>query len=186
MRPSRVPRTANARSVLWIVAASTIASAACAESREPGEESAAAAAEAPGMDVCGLVTAEQIEEALSQQPGEPTAGTMGPSNLTCVWPAADGSNPRLVHLLIGERTAATYEEYLANARQQMGDHFRDHALEKVEGIGDFAVFASFDRAGLLQVFAGNHLIQVSAGPSAHRSAQQNCMKLARTILSRIG
>ncbi len=182
MNSCRTHSTLNAITTFLIAALSLTALAACSESRESSDESAEAAAAA--LDVCGLVKAEQIEEALSQEPGEPAAGMMG-SALTCVWPAADGSNPRLVHLLIGERTASTYEEYLANARQQMGDHFQDHSLEKVEGIGDFAVFANFGETGLLQVFAGGHLVQVSAGPGAHRSAQQNCMKLAREVLKRI-
>lgn len=167
----------------WRLAAETctvLLLGACSGSADNTEEAASAASD---VNLCNLLTAEQVEEVLGQAPGEPRAEMSSSGAPICVWPAADESAGQLTAVRMAPRSAGTYEEYVEQARQATGGHFMAHEFEKLEGVGDFAVWAGGEESGVLQVFSGNHMIQIAAGSGNGRTAQENAMMLAERLVA---
>ncbi len=154
--------------------------AACSGSENDAEEAASASSD---VNLCNLLSAERIEEVLGQAPGQPRAEMSSTGRPICVWPPAEDAEAQLMAIRMAPRSAGTYEEYVEQARQATGGHFMAHEFEKIEGVGDFAVWAGSDDSGVLQVFAGNHMIQVAAGSGAGRVAKENAKMLAESLVA---
>lgn len=147
----------------------------------------AADARAPAVEACALLTAAEIEDATGVRPGEPAANETpaGAELPTCRWPAADGSEFQIAHLLVTRSAYGGFDEFVEDTRAQMGREYVE-SLHEIEGIGDFAVWMGEDFAGgILQVYEGDRMVQIAVAPAEGRDAVEVSKELARRALSRL-
>ncbi len=159
-----------------------IGATACSRST-PDDGSSATAAEAARdtLDACPLLTPAAIAEMLGESPGPPER-TPGKFAATCKWPSADGRNPELVHVLITTGSAvSSFEDYDRRGRAAMKGRFAHTPIQRVEGFGDFAVWAGDEASGALQVFEGGTLVQVTVARVGDRAA----LDVARALMGRV-
>lgn len=164
----------------------------CGGGAEPADEGApadtTATAERTGVAPCELLTASDIESATGVAPA---AAEPDPAEPMCNWPASDGSEDQVVHLIVTDAPAADYEEYVANARAEWGDGWDEAEFRRnfqpVDGPGDFAVWIPYaDDWGALQVFAEGRMIQVTSHAAASgTSAREVAAALATDVMQRL-
>lgn len=155
---------------------------ACADGGQAASRAGANGAQEQGPpDACALLTESEIHEVLGQTPGEGVPDPIGDFAASCRWPSADGSEFQIAHVLLTLRGAVrtpTYESYLENAREQLGEFFSADDYRRVDDIGDYAVWY----ADALQVIKGETLFQVSVeGPDV----VERSLALARKALERL-
>lgn len=172
-----------------VLAASVTMTAACSRpSRGSGDESGpvgTAGGEAARLpDPCALLSAAEIASTVGREAGPP-ARTPGRFAATCKWASADGTDPEMVHVMVAINEVASYDDYVARTRHAKGRVFSDDELRKVEGLGNFAVWAGDARSGALQIFSKGRLLQVTAAGAGNRSAQDVATALARLAMPRL-
>ena len=130
------------------------------EATEPATEVAA------GVDVCALLTASDIEEALGTTAGDPQPGAdEGLGN--CSWASAEGGDPVAV-LVLEKAVIGSFDEFVADFGEEFGgeDPPRDE-YHPVDGVpGDWAMYVAEEH--LVRAFRGDRLLEVSA-PSAEEA-----------------
>jgi Protein of unknown function (DUF3558) len=195
VRALRVPSTAPALLILaaTLLACSTsspaaqasqsaedVATAAPAESTpEPASSVAPSLGSVRDMDVCALLTAEEIEEVIGIQLNEGEAMELSTETAGCQWDASDNS---LTYVQV--YVAAFDQETFELARD------RDSAEELTEPLGDDAYrreVTSYYPAGILQIKQDQYFIEfglhVQDGDAATMKAQS--FELAELFLSRL-
>jgi len=136
------------------------------------------------VDACALLTAAEIGGMLSVEIGTPrqAPGTSpgGPIS-TCQWPAA-GDDPLtpFVQVSVTPNAASSSDEWMADMAREMGSAFDADEHPRVDGIGDWAVYAAEDRT--LIVAAGPRLVHVMVDPS---SGGAEAIALARLAIGRL-
>ena len=139
------------------------------------------------IDACALLTAAEIEAATGIVPGPP--GKDGPKSAVpmCNWPAAEGSYPFALSLLISrsdnfdsfEGAMLKWQE----SAESMDFPFDPEDYEEVEGPGK--VNAWLIDAGMLQAHRGNRLVQVYAQVSPDRDRLEASIALATHAMARL-
>ena len=134
------------------------------ESTEPSTEATEVAE--PGADVCALLTAADIEEALGRTAGDPQPGAdegLG----HCSWASAEGGDPVVV-LILEKAALGSFDEFVAAFGEEFGgeDPPRDE-YHPVDGVpGDWAMYVAEDH--MVRAFRGDQLLEVSS-PSAEEA-----------------
>lgn len=171
------------RMLSGVVLAAVLVLPACSQ---PTDQAPAGGAPVPAagaalLDACPLLAADDIATVFGQPPGAPERIT-GKFAATCKWPSADGKNPELVHVLVTTGSAvSSFEDYERRGRAAMQGRFANTPIQKVEGLGDFAVWAGDDQSGALQVFRGGRLVQVTVSRTGERPA----LDVARALVARV-
>jgi len=151
---------------------------------QPGPEVSAVGAPAEMPDPCALLSAADIASTTGRPAGAPER-TPGRFAATCKWPSADGTDPEMVHVMVSTAEVASYDDYGARTRHAMGRVFSENELQKVEGLGDFAVWAGDARSGALQIFSKGRLLQITAAATGDRPARDVATALARLAMPRM-
>lgn len=146
-------------SIPTLLAACCVAFAALAcgggdSSTPPREETAAP----PSVDLCGLLTPTDIEDAIGTSVGEPTSGTEGKGQ--CTWPKADGSGAAVV-LVLDDADFDSFDDFVTDFGVQFGGENppRDR-FHPVEGLGDWAMYQGDD--DMVRVFVDDEELDVTA------------------------
>jgi len=117
-------------------------------------------------DLCALLTASDIEEALGTTAGDPQPGAdEGLGN--CSWASAEGGDPVAV-LVLEKAVIGSFDEFVADFGEEFGgeDPPRDE-YHPVDGVpGDWAMYVAEEH--LVRAFRGDRLLEVSA-PSAEEA-----------------
>ena len=131
----------------------------CGGGGAPGESSAASGepdVSTPAVDLCGFLTAADIEEVLGTSPGEPEGGTEGMGE--CTWAAADGSGS-LVRLSLDEALLDSFDDFVMEFGEEFGgENPPEDRFHPVEGLGDWAMYVADDSA--IRVFRGDRELEV--------------------------
>jgi hypothetical protein len=152
-----------------LTAAGVALTLACGGSEPAGESTPATEepAAAPSVDVCGLLTAADIEAAVGRAAGEAAPGTSGLGE--CTWPSADGSVASLVHLELDEAKLDSYEDFIQSYLRDFGEEPSRERHREVQGIGDWAMYEEDDHA--LRVYVGDRVLVVGlAAPAGEEQA----------------
>ena len=144
------------------------------ETAPPAEKAAAA----PSLDLCGLLTAADIEDALGQAAGDAAPGTGGLGE--CSWPSADGSVARLVHLELDDAKLDSYEDFIQTYLRDFGEEPARERHPEVQGIGDWAMYEEDDHS--LRVYVGARVLAVTVAAPA---AEEQAMALAEKAVPRL-
>ena len=152
-----------------------------AASAQAGRAGAGGRSEAGMPDPCALLSTAEIASMTGRPAGAPER-TPGRFAATCKWPSADGTDPEMVHVMVSTAGVASYDDYVARTRHAMGRVFSENELQKVEGLGDFAVWAGDARSGALQIFSKGRLLQVTAAATGDRPARDVATALARLAM----
>ncbi len=132
----------------------------------------------PRADLCALLTASDIEEALGKTAGDPQPGDEELGQ--CSWASADGGET--VAVLILEKAAlGSFDEFVAAFGEEFGgeDPPRDE-YHPVDGVpGDWAMYVAEEH--MVRAFRGDQLLEVSS-PSA---AEAQVVDLATRAMGRL-
>lgn len=153
----------TARRTLYTLAAAALFLAGCGgggggstENTETAGESAAAD---PRPDLCALLTAADIDEALGAQAGDPVSGAEALGH--CSWPSADGGDAVAV-LTLERATIRSFDDFVADFGEEFGgeDPPRDE-YHPVDGVpGDWAMYVAEEH--MVRAFRGDHVLEVSS------------------------
>jgi Protein of unknown function (DUF3558) len=145
---------------------------------EPAASSATEEKAATTVDVCGLLTSAEIEQALGKAPSsEPKAGSEGMSE--CSWPSPEGASP-LVHLVVSPSGQDSWEAFVLSYQSEFGgEEPPPEYFVRIEGLGSWAVYRVDDN--LLEVHAGDRTLEVRIDPPGQDGAEA----IARKALSRL-
>jgi Protein of unknown function (DUF3558) len=134
---------------------SAVAARGAADNDEASSGGATAQQSQNAVDPCALVTKEEAEAALGLKVGEPEKETLGGSNATCTYTAAD--NPG---------ATVSVDVYLPQAKKESFTSLRRNIEEKPEvfgpvealsGIGDEA----YTYASVVSVFQNNRFFEIA-------------------------
>ncbi|HEY7699340.1 MAG TPA: DUF3558 family protein [Vicinamibacteria bacterium] len=124
------------------------------------------AAGAARVDVCGLLTSAEIEQALGKRPGEAKAGTEGLGE--CAWPSADDPSP-LLTLKLSANNLASYDAFVSRYQTEFGgEEPSPEYYHRVEGLGTWAMYVVDD--GALRIYRGDRLLEVAPKPADEAKA----------------
>jgi hypothetical protein len=147
-----------------------------------GQESAAIGPFA-GIEPCELLTGTEIEAVTGVAPAVGKKSMeYGGSAPTCDWPSADGSQPMLAHLQVRGSGHTSYDDVVREFEDTFGSA---EDLERVEGVGDFAAWNGPRDWGVLWVYSGSMMLEVSANPSPDRDRVEATRELAEMALLRL-
>jgi hypothetical protein len=136
------------------------------------------------LATCELLTSAEIEAATGVAPGPgQVERPVEDAPPMCQWPSADGETEQLVHLIV---TVNAYDDFADLARayeEELGGALE--GLREIDGIGDFAAWAGDEQWGVLQVYEGGRMLQVSAEPAAGRDRIAASRALAEKALPRL-
>ena len=132
---------------------------------------------APAVDLCGLLTAAEVEQVLGTRPGEPEPGEEALGQ--CTWASPGGEGP-LVVLTLDKAVLHSFDDFVAAYGEEFGgeDPPRDR-FHPVEGLGDWAMYRADDH--MVRTFRGDRVLEVSA-PSAEEA---QVVELAKLAMSRL-
>lgn len=154
---------ANARRTFYTLAAAALFLSGCGgggDSMESTNTSSEAPAEAePRVDLCALLTNEDIEEALGASAGQAQPGDEELGQ--CAWTAADGSGV-LVALTLEDALLGSFDEFVEAFGVEFGGENppRDE-YHPVDGVpGDWAMYVADEH--MVRAFRGEHVLEVSA------------------------
>ena len=144
----------------------------------PVPEDATDAATAQQIDPCSLLEASEISVVMEIEPGEPR---LEPPH--CIWSSADGSEQHLVMVSVTPSHYQSWDEYIADMQEELGEYFDASEFERVDDIGRFGVV--LDRVSV-QVFTGTQVLQISSHePGTAWSDRTTSLELARRALPRV-
>ncbi len=116
-------------------------------------------------DLCALLTASDIEEALGKTTGDPQPGDEGLGQ--CSWASSEGGEP--VAILTLERAVlGSFDEFVAAFGEEFGgeDPPRDE-YHPVDGVpGDWAMYVAEEH--MVRAFRGDRVLEVSS-PTAEET-----------------
>ena len=150
--------------------------AGCGGGGEDTEGTNAPAA-APRVDLCALLTADEIEGALGERPGAATPGEEALGQ--CTWAATEGDDP-LVVLTLERAVLSSFDDFVAAFGEEFGgeDPPRDQ-FHPVDGVGDWAMFLADDH--MVRAFRGDRVLELSA-PGAEEA---RIVELAKIAMGRL-
>jgi hypothetical protein len=137
----------------------------------------AAATTGTELDVCALLTAEEIQEATGIAPGQPN-----PVPPQCTWPTADGRTETFVQLLVTASDIDSFDELMSTLRAGMGADFNPASYERVEGVGDFAVIVD---GFMMQSYVPGRMVQLTVSPPGERFAAAPTRALLEKTIQRV-
>lgn len=155
----------NARELFYSLAVAALV-AGCGgggDSMESTDTSTEAAE--PRADLCALLTASDIEEALGKTAGDPEPGDEGLGQ--CSWASAESGEPVVV-LTLEKAVLDSFDEFVADFGEEFGgeDPPRDE-YHPVDGVpGDWAMYVAEEH--MVRAFRGDQLLEVSS-PSAEEA-----------------
>lgn len=180
---------------LAIVTAMALTLARCGGERTPSIEEisqmdeAEVAQRAKAMDdlsslkACELLTAAEIQSATGLAPGPPQDMTQLDGQLPmCQWPSADGSRT-LVNVLISRSRIESYEEFVQQAREELGEDFSTEEWQRVDDVRGVGIWLM--ELGMLQIHDDGRLVQVATEPAGGRDNLQASKDLALTVFGRL-
>lgn len=129
-------------------------------------------------DLCALLTASDIEEALGKSAGDPHPGDEGLGH--CSWASADGDDPVVV-LTLERAVLGSFDEFVAAFGEEFGgeDPPRDE-YHPVDGVpGEWAMYVAEEHT--VRAFRGDNVLEVSS-PSAEEA---QVIDLATRAMSRL-
>jgi len=134
--------------------------AGCGSGSETDSAEPEAADSAPSRpDLCALLTASEIEEALGQAPGaaEPGDEDLG----QCTWSSADGSGTS-VSLTLDEASLDSFDQFVFDFGEEFGgENPPPEEYHPVDGVsGDWAMYVTEEH--LVRAFRGDHELHVRA------------------------
>lgn len=147
---------------------------------------AASSAALETLTACSLLTAEEIRSATGRAPAEgKDMSQVGGRLPICNWPPADGETyDSLVNLLVTVNAYDSYAEFLESARSSpVAGAFSDDAVEEVSDVGDFGVWMR--EASMLQIYAGDRMVQVTVTPAIGRDALAAARTLGTAAIGRV-
>ncbi|HEY7472922.1 MAG TPA: hypothetical protein VIE68_11305 [Gemmatimonadota bacterium] len=171
------------RPVAWILAAAL----ACARGTDksapmpaPSGEPTPAAYE---LDPCVVLSAEDVRDVTGSEPGaprrvEPVAGGVS----YCHWSLAADTSQTLVTVMAIPAPAMSFEEYVEQNRVVMGEGFDEADYERVDGVGESAVWAY---GSTLQTWGGDRMVQIQSGVGGPALDREASADLARRALERL-
>jgi hypothetical protein len=139
-----------------------------------------------GVRACELLTAEDIESATGRAPaeGQDMSRVGGRLPIRGWAPAGGQSFDTLVNLLVTVNAYDTYAEFVESARSSpAGAAFSDDDIEEVSGVGDFGVWMG--EARMLQIYAGDQMVQITVGASAAGEPLAVARALGEAALNRL-
>jgi hypothetical protein len=156
----------------------------CGGSEAPREESPAAQAPESAESTaeassaaCGLLTAEEIQEALGRAPGAPQTP---PGTEDCVWSAADDPSITLLRVRTSDSGYASYDSFVESYQAEFGgEQPPTEYYRPIQGVGDWAMYVADENA--IQVFKGGRMLQVAPNPPNEAQA----LALAQKAVSRL-
>lgn len=174
---------ANARRTFYSFAAAALAAtlvvSGCGGGGDSMEStSTEAPAAEPRADLCALLTASDIEEALGAAAGSSAAGDEALGR--CTWAAADGSGNAVV-LTLENAVLGSFDEFVTAFGEEFGGENppRDE-YHPVEGVpGDWAMYVAEEH--MVRAFRGEHVLEVSA-PAAE---EEQVVDLATRAMGRL-
>jgi len=129
-------------------------------------------------DVCGLLTATDIEEAMGMTAGDPQPGDEGLGH--CSWASAESGDPVAV-LTLERAVLDSFDEFVADFGEEFGgeDPPRDE-YHPVDGVpGDWAMYVAEEH--MVRAFRGDQVLEVSS-PSAE---EEQVVDLAARAMARL-
>ncbi len=121
---------------------------------------------APNANVCGLLTAAEIEQVLGSAPGEPRAGTDGLGD--CTWPAADGSSTVLT-LKLSTTDLGSYDAFVRSYQTEFGgEEPSPEYYHRIQDLGTWAMYVVDD--GAVRIYKGDRRLEVAPVPADEAKA----------------
>jgi hypothetical protein len=130
------------------------------DSMESADTSAEAVPDAPPRaDLCALLSATDIEEALGTAAGDPQPGDQGLGH--CEWAAADGSGSAVV-LELDNSVLSSFDAFVTDFGEEFGgENPPPDEYHPVDGVpGDWAMFVAEEH--MVRAFRGDHVLKVSS------------------------
>jgi hypothetical protein len=120
----------------------------------------------PTADVCGLLTAAEIEKVLGSAPGESQPGTDGLGE--CTWPSAGASSP-LLTLKLSSTDLDSYEAFVHSYQTEFGgEEPSAEYYHRVQDLGTWAMYVVDD--GALRIYQGDRRLDVAPQPRDEEKA----------------
>lgn len=157
-----------------------VAAAACGgDTGESGASSGASASTSlTDLDVCALLTADEIRSATGLSPA---AGTdpMESSNSVplCMWPSAENNLRQVAQVLVTYAPAPTFEEYRASAAAEQLQ------VTRIEGPGRYTV--QVEDLQMIQTIGETRMVQVMVETAPGIDPTAAAVSLAGTVLERV-
>lgn len=120
--------------------------------------SSEAPAEAPArVDVCSLLTSEDIEQVLGAAPGAPSPGDEGRGE--CIWPEAAGT-AMMVGITLDDGTLDSFDEFVTDFGEEFGgENPPPDEYHAVEGVpGDWAMYVAEEHT--VRAFSGGDEVRI--------------------------
>lgn len=134
-------------------------------------------------DPCAVVTAEDVRAVTGTEPAPPSRVTPVAGGVSyCDWRMAADTTQSLVTVMAFPAPAMTYDAYVAQNRDVLGEAFDESEYEPVEGVGESAVWAY---GSTLQAWAGGHMVQIQSGVGGPALDREASADLARRAIERL-
>ena len=110
-------------------------------------------------DLCVLLTASDIEDALGKNAGEPEPGDEALGQ--CTWPASDGGDPVAV-LTLERAVLGSFDEFVEEFGEEFGgENPPQDEYHPVDGVpGDWAMYVAEEH--MVRAFRGDNVLEVSS------------------------
>ncbi len=110
-------------------------------------------------DLCALLAAADIEEALGAAAGDPQSGDEGLGQ--CAWAAADGSGTVVV-LTLENAVLGSFDEFVTDFGEEFGgENPPPDEYHPVDGVpGDWAMYVAEEH--MVRAFRGGHVLEISS------------------------
>ena len=152
-------KQSNARRLFYLLAVGALV-AGCGGGSDSSSSTDTASEPADARaDLCALLTASDIEEALGQTAGDPQPGDEGLGH--CSWSSSEGGETVAV-LTLERAVLRSFDEFVADFGEEFGgeDPPRDE-YHPVDGVpGDWAMYVAEEH--MVRAFRGDHVLEVSS------------------------
>jgi hypothetical protein len=177
MRTSNVPIRGSCKS---LGLAAVLVVGGCSEEAPPA---GAASFDGTAIRACDLLTTDEVEAAagVAADAGEDVSQVGGRLPI-CHWRQAGSEYELAASVLVSISSFSTFDAFITNVRESGDDVLSEDHFERVDGIGDFAVW--MPELGMLQVHDGGVMVQIdTAAPEANQL--DAARTLARAALARL-
>jgi len=155
----------------------------------------AAPVDARVVDACSLLTSEEIESILGEQPRAMTPQmpqSSGELISQCYFALPTASNSISLRVLQGgtepgaRKAKPLWAETFSKGTSLMRGTGKTGAPRKIDGLGEEAFWVGNDIIGALSVLEGDRYVTISVGGAGGESAKiEKCSAIARIVLSRL-
>lgn len=144
----------------------------CGPSPAPKETKSSESAPAEtraSVDVCGLLTAAEIDQVLGRAPGEPQSGPGTEGLGECTWPSAADSSSPLLSLKLSTTDLDSYDAFVHSYQTEFGgEEPSTEYYHRIQALGTWAMYVVDE--GALRIYHGDRRLDVAPKPPDEEKA----------------